>query len=312
MWLVLTVTLPLFFVILAGYLTARRGLIDAAGIKGITGFVFYFALPLMLFYLMATSPLAERFDARFFLAYLGLALGFHGLGMALTRWGFGCRLNEQAIGGFSCCFGNNVFIGLPIALSIFGSEAALPMTLLIVIEGGLIMPFTVALLEVARAPSGRQWRAILPAGAAVLRNPIVMAALLGAGTALVRLPLPELFVGLVELVRGAAVPCALFALGASLASFPLSEKVAETAALVAAKLLAFPVVVFLVMGLIPGLDPDWRKMAVLAAAMPIGANVYLLASRYESYVARASTATLASTAVSVVTVTLLASVLVEW
>ncbi len=311
MWLVLTITLPLFFVILAGFLTARQGLIDAAGIKGITGFVFYFALPLMLFYLMATSPLAERFDPRFFLGYLGLALAFHGLAMALTRWGFGCRLNEQAIGGFACCFGNNVFIGLPIALSLFGPEAALPMALLIVIEGGFVMPYTVALLEISRAPAGRQWRAVVPAGVAVLRNPIVMAAFLGAGAALVGLPLPNLFVGLVELVRGAAVPCALFALGASLAGFPLSEKVAETAALVTVKLLIFPVVVFAVTGLIPDLDPDWRKMAVLAAAMPIGANVYLLANRYESYVARASTATLTSTAVSVVTVTVLASLLVQ-
>ncbi len=311
MWLVLTITLPLFFVILAGYLTARRGLIDAAGIRGITGFVFYFVLPLMLFYLMASSPLAERFDPRFFLGYLGLALVFHGLGMALTRWGFGCRPNEQAIGGFSCCFGNNVFIGLPIALSLFGPEAALPMALLIVIEGGFVMPYTVALLEISRSPAGQQWRALLPAAAAVLRNPIVMAALLGAGAALVALPLPSLFVGLVELVRGAAVPCALFALGASLAGFPLSEKVAETAALAAVKLLAFPAAVFAVLGLVPDLDPDWRKMAVLAAAMPVGANVYLLASRYESYVARASTVTLISTVVSVVTVTLLVSLLAQ-
>ena len=311
MWLVPTITLPLFFVILAGFVTARRGLIDAAGIKGITGFVFYFALPLMLFHLMATSPLAERFDPRFLLAYLGLAVGFHAFGMALTRWGFGCGPKEQAIGGFACCFGNNVFIGLPIALALFGPEAALPMALLIVIEGGLIMPYTVALLEIARTEPGRQWRAVLPAGAAVLRNPIVMAALLGATAALVGLPLPDLFVGLVELVRGAVVPCALFALGASLASFRLSEKVAETAALVTVKLLVFPAVVFTVLGLIPDLDPDWRRMATLAAAMPVGANVYLLASRYESYVARASTASLVSTTVSVVTVTLLAGLIAQ-
>ena len=52
-------------------------------------------------------------------------------------------------------------------------------------------------------------------------------------------------------------------------------------------------------------------MAVLAAAMPVGANVYLLASRYESYVARASTVTLISTVVSVVTVTLLVARLAQ-
>lgn len=311
MWLVLTITLPLFIVMLAGFLSAKRGLIEPAGIKGITGFVFYFALPLMLFHLMATSPLAERFDARFVLAYSGTAIALHVLGMALTRWVFGASLGEQAVGGFACCFGNNVFIGLPIALEIFGPEAGLPMALLIVIEGGFIMPYSVALLEIARTGPGQRWRAPLTAGLAVLRNPIVMAALLGSAAALVQLPLPALFVGLVELVRGAAVPCALFALGASLASVPVSDKVSETASLVLLKLFGFPLAILAVMSLIPDLDPAWRQMALLAAAMPIGANVYLLANRYESYVARASTATLFSTAISVVTVTALALYLAQ-
>ena len=307
MWLVLTTTLPLFVVILAGYLSARRGLIQPAGIRGITGFVYYFALPLMLFHLMATSPLAERFDVRFVLLYTGLAIGTHLVVMGLTRVAFGCGLPEQAVAGFTCSFGNNVFIGLPIALQIFGPEAALPMALLIVIEGGFVMPFTVALLEIARTEPGKRWLAPLAAGNALLRNPIVMAALLGSGAALVEVPLPALFVGLVELVQGAVVPCALFAMGGSLAGFAVSDKVSETATLVAVKLFAFPVLVYFVLGLVPGLDPTWRLIAVLAAAMPVGANVYLLAHQYESYVARASTSVLVSTAISVVSVTLLAA-----
>ena len=43
--------------------------------------------------------------------------------------------------------------------------------------------------------------------------------------------------------------------------------------------------------------------------MPMGANVYLVAARYETYVARASTAVLFSTTISVITVSLLAVLL---
>lgn len=54
--LILTITLPIFVLIFAGYVSARRGLIDQGGIRGLTGFVFYFALPLMLFHNLATAP----------------------------------------------------------------------------------------------------------------------------------------------------------------------------------------------------------------------------------------------------------------
>ncbi len=312
MLLILTVTLPLFFLILAGYVAARRALIDQPAIRGLTGFVYYFTLPLMLFHNMATAPLAENFDARFVLAYLAAGMCIHLSGMAAARWGFGCRLAESAIQGIAVSFGNTVFIALPIAIEIFGPDAALPMALLIAIESGVIMPFTVGLLEVERSGPGRSARrAAVTALRAILRNPVVMSVLLGALVALLEIELPSLLDGIVKLVRGANVPCALFALGATLAGLPLTERLRETGLMVGLKLFAYPALVFALTLLIPDLDPTWRAIAVLSAATPMGANVYLVAARYESYVERASTAVLLSTALSVVSVSLLAVTLID-
>ena len=122
--------------ILAGYLSAWRGLIDRPGIKGINGFVFYFALPLTLFHAMATAPLARAFDARFVLAYLACAVAVHLTGMAIARWVFRRSIGEQGIQGIAASFGNLVFIALPIATALFGSAAALPLALLVTIENG--------------------------------------------------------------------------------------------------------------------------------------------------------------------------------
>lgn len=56
---------------------------------------------------------------------------------------------------------------------------------------------------------------------------------------------------------------------------------------------------------LPELDPVWRSVAVIAAAAPMGANVYLVAQRYETYLERSSTAVLLSTVLSVVTISAL-------
>jgi len=306
MLLLLTITFPIFAVILAGYLSAWRGLIDSPGIKGLTGFVYYFALPLMLFHLFANAPVAEQFDGGFVLVYFVVGLAVHLTGLFTARWLFKCRWSEQAIQGIAVTFGNGVFIGLPVTTGLFGEAANMPVLLAITIENGVLMPLTVALLEIERAGRGAIARAALVALKGILRNPVIMPVLIGASVALLGIGVPAVLDELIKLVRGATVPCALFALGATLAGLPLTERFRETGFMVVMKLFVYPALVYLAMRLLlPDLDPVWRAVAVIAAAMPIGANVYLIAARYDAYVQRTSTAVFASTLVSVVTVSAL-------
>jgi predicted permease len=173
------------------------------------------------------------------------------------------------------------------------------------------MPFTIALIEIEKVERRQLWRVPITALAAVLRNPVVMSVLLGSAVALLGVNLPSLLDGLVVLVKGVTVPCALFAMGAALAGLPLSERVSETSVLVALKLFAYPFFMYLAMALLPDVDPVWRSIAVLSAAMPMGANVYLIAARYRVYEARSSTAVLLSTMSYVITVSFLALILAE-
>jgi predicted permease len=308
--ILLTVTLPLFALILAGYVMAWRGLIDRAGIGGLTGFVYYVALPLLLFDLFAHAPVAEQFDGRYVLAYMTVGVAVHLGGLATARWLFKCTWPEQVVQGNAVSFGNTVFIALPVTIGLFGDGATLPMLLVITVENGVLMPLTVVLLELGRAGGDGIGRAAMAALTSVLRNPIVMPVLAGAVVALAGIDFPAIVDGIIGLVRGATVPCALFALGATLAGLPLTERLRETGFMVVTKLFVFPALVYLAMRvMLPDLDPAWRYTAVIAAAAPTGANVYLIASRYDAYVNRASTAILASTALSVVTISALVVVL---
>ena len=68
---VLEVTLPVFALVFCGFFGQRGGLLPAQAVQGLNAFVFYFALPAMLFRVIATqrgsgSPeLYPRRDTRF-------------------------------------------------------------------------------------------------------------------------------------------------------------------------------------------------------------------------------------------------------
>lgn len=309
MSVVLGITLPLFCLILAGFVAGRRGWFTAEANRGLGLFVFRYAVPVMLFRTLAEAPLDHGVDWSFVAAFAAAGLAVNLGAMALARWCFGCGLGEAALQGMAASFGNIVFIALPIAVQAFGPAAALPIVIVVTIDNAIAIPLATTL--VALAASGRSGLAGLPLriGRAVALNPVVASVFIGIGWQLTGLGLAEPVDRLATLLGAAAVPCALFSLGVTLAFQPITDKLAETSLMVTAKTLLHPAAVFCAMTYVVEVDPLWRAAAVLAAAMPVGANVYLLAQNYGTYIARTSTAVMLSTAVSLVTVSALLVVL---
>lgn len=304
---VLTVTFPLFALILAGFVAGKREWIDAAGLRGMTGFVFYLAVPVMLFRLMLRAPVGQSFDIRMPLIYGAILVGLYLLAMVIGWLAFRSSPGERAVQGICTAFGNNVYIGLPVSVAVLGEAAALPLALVIIYESILVLTVTVAILEVVRGGRGDAVGSTLLSGMGrIVTNPVVAACVLGTLAGFAGLELPAAVDGLAKLLGGAAVPCALFSLGVTLAHQPLSERIVETGTLMGLKLIAFPALVFVLTGLVLDADPLWQAAFTIAAASPTGANPFLVAERYETYVARASTTVLFSTAVSMVTVSALA------
>jgi predicted permease len=105
-----------------------------------------------------------------------------------------------------------------------------------------------------------------------------------------------------SLLGTAAVPCALFAMGASLAAFPLRGDLPPALLLVAFKLVLHPLMVWVFAVPVMGLEGIGVRVAVTMAAMPTGVNAYLFAARYEAAEGVASRVVFLSTAASIVTI----------
>lgn len=307
----LNVVAPVFGILGLGFAAARLRVLEPAGIRGLVAFVFYFAIPVLLFRSLAEMTLPDVIPWSFLGAFYVGALTVYAAGMALARWGFRRPLADQAIWGMGAGFSNTVLLGIPIVLTGLGPEAALPLFLIIGFHSAVLMPVTVAILHLDRGDGGdggamgrRRGQAAIVVQE-VVRNPIVVGIALGMLANLGGVTLPGVIDRMAELLGGAAVPAALFAMGASLAAYPAGGDTPPALALAFLKLVVHPLVVWLLVGRVLGVEGIWLATAVVVAAMPTGVNVYLFAARYDAAPSVAARTVLLASAASVGTVSLL-------
>jgi predicted permease len=299
----LEVALPFFALILCGYLALARRLVSETAVQGLNGFVFYFALPALLFLKVATSPLDDLFDWRFFAAFYGVAGVLWIASTGLFRWRFGLPFAEASVAGMGGIWTNSGYMGIPLLITALGPEAALPAVLALTFDNLITAPLLIMILEARAGRAASPFASLRTVLANLLRNPLIIAVFAGFAWNLGGLDLPTPVARFSDLLGAAAAPCALFALGASLVGAQLAGARAEIATASAIKLLLHPLLMAAaVLWLVP-LRPDLAMATIVTASLPTGASVFVLAERYDVYTRRASSIVLATHALSVLTVT---------
>ncbi|MCF8482282.1 MAG: AEC family transporter [Rhodospirillum sp.] len=304
----LNVALPVFGIILAGYLTGRAKLLGDHATEALNLFVFYIALPPLLFLAMARTDM-KKILAWDFIAVYGLSmLGLYLLAFVLSRVLFKRTTAEAALAGMGAVFGNTGYMGIPLTITAFGEDMALPAIIATVMNSALVVGCVSALVE--GATRGGQGAQVIAGHVlkSLSRNPLVIGPVAGLVVGALGLPLPVPLITFCEIIGAAAGPCALFAIGLFLVGRPLTASLGEVGLVVTLKLLALPALAFLLLPLFPGMDPDWARVLLLMTALPLGANVFVLAMKHDRWVLPSSSATLLSTVLSVATV----SALLAW
>ncbi len=305
---ILDAVVPLFAVIFAGFLAGRTRMISEDAVRGINRFVFTFAMPPMLFRLMATTDVTSLGQGRFLVGFFWAELMVFLVGAILGGLLFRQKFAEMVMQGFGSSFSNGVLIALPLLISLHGEAGAVPALLLFTLDVLMFSAIT-TMLEIARARDGAGGGSALVAvrtsALAILKNPILMSTLLGILWGIAGLPLPALVSKTFGFVGQAAPPAALFALGATLAFRRVRGSVGSASIMVALKLFAHPALVFLALTLLIPVEPFWVHAAVVFAACPVGANVYVFAQHYGVQVTAASAAILVSTGLAMLTITAL-------
>jgi predicted permease len=303
--LILNVSFPVFGLILCGWLAARLGVLGQQSTEALNGFVYYFALPALLFIFVARAPVERVFYAPFLAAFGGGYVITFGLAWLLFRRLYPERLAVRAMRTSNTTFANTGYMGIPLASTAFGDAAVLPAIMATVFVSVVMINVAIALIELDVAREAGGTRILRDVGLSLAKNPFVITVLLAVVFPLAGWTVPAPVAKFCDLLGSAAGPCALFALGMFVATQSLRTGIGEAALISAIKLLLQPLVTWLLVTYVFELEPVWAVTTVLVSALPMGATCFVLAQRYDVLVNRTSSATVLSTALSVVTVTLL-------
>jgi predicted permease len=209
---------------------------------------------------------------------------------------------KTAIEAQCAVIGNTGFLGVPMLVLLMGEQAIGPVMLVLAVDLVVFSSLIVILMSIAQ--DGRFELSIFKTiGIGLLKNPMIVSMVLGLTWSAIGLPLPKPVFAFAELLGAAATPGALFAIGASLAS-KSTEKIEVAAWLTFCKLVLHPACVAIAAIYIFPLDPYSAAVIIAAAALPVAGNVYMLAQHYNVAPQRVSAAILVSTAISIVTVSL--------
>ena len=306
----LLVVLPIFALILAGWLARRSGVLGAAATTELNRFVVFLALPALLFDVTAHAHWSAIWKPGFIGAFGLSSLAVFAV-TVLIRRGQGHPLADAAVDGLNAGYANTGFMGFPLALVAFGPEALAPTTVAVILTVCAVFAAAIVLIEtglrqeaLATGRSGPRlpvWRAV---GRSLVRNPLLVAPALGALVPGAGLALPAPVETFLKLLGGAASPCALVALGLFLAQKrrPRSGQGRGAALLVALKLAAHPVLAYALGRYLFGLSPLLLHTAVLMAALPTGTGPFMLAEFYRREADLTATVVLVSTMLAVLTV----------
>ena len=303
--------LPVVLLILIGYVAARARWIRPEASKDLSQLVFMVLTPALLFRTMSTVHVEQLDFKPVAMYFVAAALLF---GVVLVWQG---ATRRAAVLALAATFSNTVMIGVPLVGLAYGQTGLVMLFTLISVHAlvlltlaTVVLELTVAAEAVATGPGSRQQllRTVLGAMRNAIVHPVplpILAGLLFAQTGLV---IPALLDKPLLLLSNAFGPMALLLVGVTLASVSVGAQLGAALRLAMIKNLVFPALVALLSWAL-GLSGLSLSVMIVAAAMPIGANVFLFSQRYQVAEELVTASVAVSTALALLTVSLVMALL---
>ncbi|MEV5202044.1 AEC family transporter [Streptomyces sp. NPDC053720] len=321
---------PIWMLTAIGYAVGRSGLLGAQAEAVLGRFVFHVAMPAALFTMVSGARL-NTFANSSMVAFAASTALVCGLGFLVSGRLFGRGTADRAIGSMASGYVNSANLGIPVAVQVLGDASFVAQIILFQVL--LVSPVILALLDSgAGAGAGTGTGEVTGAGAGTgtksgsgravvfrrmlsmpVRNPIIMASLLGVAVSALGLRLPHALAHSCDLLGAAAVPTALITLGLSLNARPAADDSAElpqttarpvraeVVVAVALKTLVQPLIALAVGGPLLHLPEHQLLAVVLCSALPTAQNAFIYAQQYGLDTRVARNAVVTSTVVSMAT-----------
>lgn len=276
----LNVLIPTFALVLLGYLCRRTNFLSDATCTALNQFVMYLALPALLFGMVMKMPSVDAAQTKFLVAYgLGSLLVFV---LPILFYGKHLTLAEKAIDGLYASYPNAGLIGIPLALTVFGTAGAAGTLIASIFTTSVLFGIAIAVIEIdlsRRRGGGAWWRGI---PRILIRNPMLVSPMLAGLLLQLGVPIPTAIDHTILMLGSATAPCALIALGLFLGRETPAGEVRphrDLALIGTLKILVQPALTFGLATLLK-MSPGDKALATFLSAMPTGTGAYILSEHY--------------------------------
>lgn len=287
--IILYAIVPIFVVMLAGYISGKAGVFNGDNAKTLNKVVLDYALPAALFIsiVSASREMLAR-DIKLTLVSLIVLMACFMLVYFVYKYMFRTSTSDAAISALISGSPTIGFLGFAVLEPIFGTNPSVALVVAIVgiVVNAVGIPVGLSLLNAGQAEAGKDagkktsfWKPVIDA----LIQPVAWAPILAVIFVVVGIKWPEQLSPSFDLIAKANASCAVFAAGITLSAVKISI---NTQAIVGSilKLFIMPLAI-LVVGMLVHMDPINLKMLVVAAALPPAFSGIIIASEYDEYVA---------------------------
>ncbi|WP_191602712.1 AEC family transporter [Marinomonas algicola] len=305
MAIVLTITAPIFFLILLGFIAVRFSFIPQSSLMGLSRFVLYLALPALIFEKLSSMKIHEVIHIDYLVVYACGGLFTFFTTVVLSWKLLKNDLVSSGIQGVGACMSNSAFIGFPVLLQFFDQPLTQAFVMALMVENLILLPVCLIFIEtmLGKDKSKEESLAIV-VGRRIATNPLLIALICGLLFSILNLSPPTFISHGLELLAAGAASAALIVIGGSLVGVSIKGHLKPIFLVAFAKLMIFPAIIALLLLLTPTMPPELKVAMIIFAAMPMFSTYPIVCGEYGARSFCASTL-LATTTLSFITLSLL-------
>ena len=301
MFEILGITASLSTIIALGAFSKFIGLFDEKSSQIFSNFAFYIALPPMIITSIIANPIKGLINFDYIMRFEIATLIIFIFSYNFAKFIFKLKNNENAVFALNATYSNYGYIGIPLVLLLFGAKAIFP--------AALIIAFVLALVAVfsTKFDKPSAFLNLINALKSILKNPVIISCLIGLLLSFYDFNLGKIPEETLNILSGAAVPTALFAIGIIIVSKSVEKAYSELIFISLIKLIMHPLLVILLFIFLPTdglkmLDIMWIQVAIIFSCLPVAATVFPVSQYYKAYVLKTSSAIIVTTVISILTI----------
>ena len=299
---VLNLTIPMFSLIGIGYLLKRVHFMSENDGAVLSKFAFYILLPPLMFTSILSGDASKSLNINFILSYEIITISIFVLTYLLGLL-FKLKTMEKAIFGLNAAYPNYGYIGVPLCILAFGTNAAIPLALILLADTFVLLTTLIfyKLTENRKTSPQELSKEIVQR---FIYNPLMMSVFVAFTFSIADIKIVTAIDRTLSIVAASATAVALIALGVSLNVSSVKNQKSVLFFITVIKLIVHPILIFIVFRFQTGIDPMWVKTAIVCASLPVAANVFVLANYYKNFESESAAAITITTIVSSITVTI--------